>query len=213
MDRQIAVSRNMYRRLVVGFAAVFLALVLGVPARAGAVEGPGKFLIELTDRAISQLTEPGLTDDEQERRFRRLLKEGFDLQEIGRFVLGRYWRGASEAQRSGFLVVFEDLMVHRFLPLFAEFSGEKFDVGASRPFGNNPNFVSVASRLLRSEGEPIRVDWRMRERDGAYKIVDIVAEGISMAVTLRSEYVSVLKQNRGDIGALIGSLRAKIAGL
>ena len=213
MRRQIAVSRSVYRRVVVGLAAVFLAIGLGVPARAGAVEGPGKFLVELTDRAVSQLTEPGLADDEQERRFRRLLKEGFDLPEIGRFVLGRYWRGASEAQRSGFLAVFEDLMVHRFLPLFADFSGEKFDIGASRPFKNNSNFVSVASRLLRSEEEPIRVDWRMRRRDGGYKIVDIVAEGVSMAVTLRSEYVSVLKQNRGDIGALIDTLRAKIAGL
>lgn len=213
MRRQIAVSRIVYRRVVLGLAAVFLAAGLSLPVRAGAVEGPGKFLVELTERAISQLTEPGLADDEQERRFHRLLNEGFDLPEIGRFVLGRYWRGASEAQRSGFLTVFEDLMVHRFLPLFAEFSVERFEIGASKPFKNNPNFISVASRLLRLEGEPIKIAWRMRERDGDYKIVDIVAEGVSMAVTLRSEYVSVLKRNRGDISALIDTLRAKIAGL
>ncbi len=213
MHRQITLPRNMSRRVILGLAAVFLAAGLGVPARAGAVEGPGKFLVELTDRAILQLTEPGLTDEEQERRFHRLLNEGFDLPEIGRFVLGRYWRNADEAQRSGFLTVFEDLMVHRFLPLFAAFSGEKFEIGASKAFKNNPNFISVASRLLRLEGEPIKIAWRVRRRDGGYKIVDIVAEGVSMAVTLRSEYVSVLKQNRGDVGALIDTLRAKIAGL
>lgn len=213
MRRQIALPRNMFRRVILGLAAVFLAVGLSVPTRAGAVEGPGKFLVDLTDRAVSQLTEPGLADGEKKRRFHRLLNEGFDIPEIGRFVLGRYWRNADEAQRSGFLIVFEDLMVHRFLPLFAAFSGERFEIGVIRPFKNNPNFISVASRLLRLEGEPVQIAWRMRRRDGGYKIVDIVAEGVSMAVTLRSEYVSVLKQNRGDVSALIDTLRAKIAGL
>ncbi|MCH7795062.1 MAG: ABC transporter substrate-binding protein, partial [Proteobacteria bacterium] len=50
-------------------------------------------------------------------------------------------------------------------------------------------------------------------RDDGYRIVDIVAEGISIAVTLRSEYTSVLKQSGGDIDALVRKLRAVIEAL
>ena len=104
-------------------------------------------------------------------------------------------------------------MLHRFLPLFAEFSSEKFDVGASRPYKNNPDFVSVESKLRQENGEPIQVNWRVRKRGDGYKIVDIVAEGVSIAVTLRSEYVSVLKQNGGDVDALTQVLRELAKGL
>ena len=192
-----------------------LVLLLCAPGfgRAAANEGADVFLAELTDRALAQLTEPGLAEAEQKLRFRRLLTEAFDLPAIGRFVLGRYWRRADAAQQSDFLGVFEDMMMHRFLPLFSQNSGEKFDIGPVRPYRDNPNFVSVETKLLRVKGEPIRVNWRVRKIGETYKIVDIVAEGVSIAVTLRSEYVSVLKRNGGDVGALTRVLREKTKGL
>ncbi len=179
----------------------------------GVAEGAGSFLTELTDRAVAQLTEAGLSDAEQKLRFRRLLNEAFDLPEIGRFVLGRYWRRDGAAQRSEFLDAFEDMMLYRFLPLFSEFSREKFDVGPSRAYKNNPDFVNVESKLRRPEGEPVKVNWRIRKRGDGYKIFDIVAEGVSIAVTLRSEYVSVLKRNGGDVDALTLVLRELAEGL
>ncbi len=182
-------------------------------AHAAVPAGAGNFLTELTDRAVAQLTEPGLAEAERKRRFRRLLNEAFDLPVIGRFVLGRYWRRADAAQRSDFLDAFEDMMLYRFLPLFSEFSSERFDVGPARPYKNNPDFVSVESKLRQENGEPIHVNWRVRKRDEGYKIVDIVAEGISIAVTLRSEYVSVLKRNGGDVDALTQVLREIAKGL
>ncbi len=194
-------------------ALLLVAAVLGSQGRALAAEDAGTFLVELSQRAVDELSEPGLSAAEQERRFRSLLNEGFDIPAISRFVLGRYWRRASPADQARFIATFEDLVVLRFLPLFSEYSGEKLRVGLIRPFKNNPNFVNVTTELLRQNGEPIQVDWRVRRRDGAYKIVDIIAEGISIAVTLRSEYTSVLKRNGGNVGALTQELRAKIAGL
>ncbi len=194
-------------------AAMLLAVLIAGQARAQAVQDAGRFLADLTDRAVDELTEPGLSDDEQELRFRSLIGDGFDIPAIGRFVLGRYWRRASEEEQTAFLAAFEDMIVHRFLPLFAEYSGDKISIGVARPFKNNSNFISVSSKLLRDEGETVRIDWRVRRRDDGFRIVDIVAEGISIAVTLRSEYTSVLKQNGGDVGALARKLRAVIEAL
>ena len=209
----LRVTMQIRRPAAAILAAILLAALFAGQARAQAAQDASRFLADLTDRAVDQLTEPGLSDDEQERRFRSLIGEGFDIPAIGRFVLGRYWRRASEAERAAFLATFEDLMVYRFLPLFAEYSGDKISVGVARPFKSNPNFISVSSKLLRERGEPVRIDWRVQRRDDGYRIVDIVAEGISIAVTLRSEYTSVLKQNGGDIDDLVHKLRAMIEAL
>ena len=198
-----------------GFCLVVLlisALLVAVaPARAAAEAG--QFLSELTERAIDRLTEPGISDEEQKRRFRSLVNEGFDIPAISRFVLGRYWRRANEVQQQAFTRVLEDLVVHRFLPAFAEIKGEKIEVGLVRPFAKNPDYFSVSSKLGRDGDESIRIDWRIRQSGGVFKIVDVVAEGVSIAVTLRSEYNSVLKRNGGDVDALTQILRDKIAGL
>jgi phospholipid transport system substrate-binding protein len=203
--RRLLRIRPHYRRRATALAAA-LMLLLCAPGLAQAA-GAGNFLTELTDRAVAQLTEPGLAEAERKLRFRGLLNEAFDLPVIGRFVLGRYWRRADAAQRNDFLDAFEDMMLHRFLPLFSEFSSDKFDVGPARAYKSNPDFVSVESKLRQETGEPIHVNWRVRKHGDSYKIVDIVAEGVSIAVTLRSEYVSVLKRNGGDVDALTQFLR------
>jgi len=190
-----------------------LALLAGTGAvDARAAPDAGEVLAELSDRAIKELTEPGLSAAEQERRFRVLIGDGFDIPAIGRFVLGRYWHGASETERQDFLATYEDMLVHRFLPVFGQYSGERVQVGVVRPFAEGTGLVNVDSMIVRKEGEPVRVDWRMHLVDGRYKIVDIVAEGVSIAVTLRSEYTTVLKNNGGNVAALTQQLRNKIHG-
>jgi len=179
---------------------------------ARAAPDAGTFLAELSDRAIKDLTEPGLSKAEEERRFRALIADGFDIPAIGRFVLGRYWRDASETERQDFLAVYEDMMIQRFLPVFGQYSGERVQVGIVRPFGDGTGIVNVASAIVRQQGEPVRVDWRLHLVDGGYKIVDIVAEGVSIGVTLRSEYTTFLKNNGGSVAALTQLLRSKIHG-
>ncbi len=202
--------RRLYR------VALFVALLAlmasaGLGARAADPPDARVFLATLTDRVIEQLMAPGIGQDEQEGRFRVLLNEGFNIPMLGRFVLGRYWRRASDKERKAFLVVFEDVIVQRFLPIFAENSGERLSIGQIRPDPKNPALSTVTSRLLRPQGEPVRVEWRIRREADQYRIIDVVAEGVSIAITLRSEYSSFIRQHGGDVGVLIESLRQKIA--
>ena len=169
--------------------------------------GPGGFIRDLSDRAIQELTKENASERQKEQSIRTLLKESFDIYAIGRFGLGRYWRRASKAQRLDFMTTFEDMMVHRVLPLFTEYEGETFKIGLVRPFSENTNFFNVSTRLELEGTEPIQVDWRVRKVEYRYKIVDVIAEGVSYALTLRSEYTAVLKQNGGDVNALIQMMR------
>src|SRR3546814_19590065 len=72
------------------------------------------------------------------------------------------------------LKVFEDAMVQRFLPLMAENSSERFKIGTVTPHSEKE--VLIDSRIDRNGVEPYRVAWRVREADGAFKILDIRSE-------------------------------------
>ncbi|MEQ8354914.1 MAG: ABC transporter substrate-binding protein [Kiloniellaceae bacterium] len=192
---------------LLALAVVFLpALAVALDTKQAA-----NFLNSLQEEAAAQLGDASVSEQQKEDRFRKLFNQNFDVPAIGRFVIGRYWRGASDEDQKAFLAVFEDAMVQRFLPLLAENSSERFQVGTVTLDSRNENMALVDSRIDRTEGEPYRVSWRVREADGEFKILDIVAEGVSMAITLRSEYGTVLKNNGGKLPPLTEALREKVA--
>ncbi|GAB4391168.1 MAG: ABC transporter substrate-binding protein [Kiloniellaceae bacterium] len=196
------------------FALCFLAaalFVLPVAAEALDTKQAAAFLEQLQEKAASRLGDASISDQEKEAHFRKLFNENFDVPAIGRFVIGRYWRGASKADQQAFLEVFEDAMVQRFLPLLAENTSERFKIGNVTRDSRNDDMALIDSRIDRSEGEPYKVSWRVRESNGGFKILDIVAEGVSMAITLRSEYGTVLKNNGGQLPPLTEALREKVA--
>ena len=198
-------------RLRLLIASLALAALPLAGPQAAETPDAGAFLTDLNERVIAQLTGADIQQAEREQRFRVLLGENFSVRSISRFVLGRYWRKASEQERAAFIEVFEDVLVQRFAPLFVKYSGETLTVGQVRPNANNPNSVTVTSQLKQSHGAVVKVDWRMRNENGHYKIVDIVTEGVSIAISLRSVYGSFILRNGGRVDALIDDLRSEVA--
>ena len=202
------------RRRVLGRLAIFLfviAVLAGAPGRghAAGTQDAGAFLASLTDRAFAELSDESLSMAERRQRFRVLFRESFDVPAIGRFVLGRYWRRAKPPVRDDFLNVFEEIMVRRFAPKFANYAETKFEIGIVRPLREKGQYL-VASTVVPTEGEPLRIDWRVRDKDGRLKILDVLGEGVSMALTLRSEYASAIKDSGGRVEGLVDKLRARI---
>jgi phospholipid transport system substrate-binding protein len=185
-------------------AAVFAA----APAvAADADPAASAFMQRLGATAIQELTDPAVPLAERQARFRALLKQNFDMAAVSRFVLGRYWRSASEAQRTEFQHLFEDFIVASYSARFGEYRGDAFKVVGSSI--DNGGVTIVHSRIdLPASSEQVRVDWRLRGTNGDFAIVDIVVEGVSMAVTQRSEFASVI-QSRGGVDGLIDALRTK----
>jgi phospholipid transport system substrate-binding protein len=194
-------------------ACTLLLTAVTLPAMASALDTQqaATFLSSLQEKAASQLGNAAVSEQEKEDHFRKLFNENFDLPTIGRFVIGRYWRAASEADQKAFLAVFEDAMVQRFLPLLAEHTSDGFQVGTVTLVSGSDSEAMIDSRIDRAEGEPYKVSWRVRENNGDFKILDIVGEGVSMAITLRSEYSTVLKNNGGQLPPLTEALREKVA--
>jgi phospholipid transport system substrate-binding protein len=194
-------------------AIVLLALWGGVAAGPAAAQGApkdpaGTFVQTLGDRAIAIITDKALTPADREARFHDMFVKSFDVPAIGRFVLGRHWRTATEAQRTEFLKLFENMIVKIYSNRFNDYKGEQFNVTSSRSTGDS---VMVGVAITRpSGGEPVRVDWRVLMVDGAYKVIDVVVEGVSMSLTQQQDFSAVIQRNGGQIEPLLGVMRERI---
>jgi phospholipid transport system substrate-binding protein len=187
---------------------VAIALI-AQPVRADqTTDGAVDFIETLGSKAINDLTGTSLSVEEREVRFRALLNEHFDMAEISRFVLGRYWRVATDEEKAEFARLFEEFLVKSYAVRFAGYSGESFRVlGGSDP---RDGVVIVNCRIERSGAEPIRLDWRVTIDGSKLAIIDLLVEGVSMAVTQRSDFASVIQSRGGKVKGLLDALRSKI---
>ncbi len=163
------------------------------------------FVRQLGGEAIATLQSPGLSLEERETRFHRILRNGFDLPFIGRFVLGRYWKQIDPEQRSDYQNLFSEYVLQIYSARLGGYAGETLTVVSERPAGSKD--VVVMTRIDRPSGPPIMADWRVRIADSRPRIIDVAVEGVSMVVTQRSEFAAVIQRNGFD--GLIEVLRAR----
>ena len=166
------------------------------------------FMNHLWNRAAELLnnkTDPGI----RQARFRQLFHEDFDGDDIARFVLGRYWLSASGEEQQEFTKQFEDYVVFVYTARLADFGGETFKVRGSRSDGNG---VIVSTDVISpGNASPLKMEWRLVSENGAYKVNDIIVEGVSMTATQRSEFASIVQRNGGQVRGLIALMREKSA--
>jgi phospholipid transport system substrate-binding protein len=166
------------------------------------------FMNQLWDRAHGVLNNKADPAVRQER-FRELFHADFDGPGIARFVLGRYWRNASEEEQQEFVQLFENYVVFVYTARLSNFGGEAFKIRGSRGDGDG---ALVSTDIISPGGtSPLRIDWRVVSEDGSYKISDVIVEGVSMMVTQRSEFASVVQRNGGQLRGLIAMMREKTA--
>ncbi len=198
------------RRLLFGAIAAMLALGLGTPGFAqGAAEPEARqFISGLADRTIQSLIKADVPRTQRVERFRELFNDAFAVRSIGRWVLGRAWNDASEAQREEYLDLFEDLMIYSYVDRFATYTGDSITIADA--VREDDTYVTVQTIIPRPGTErPIDVRWRVGRVDGGFKIADVVVEGVSMSTTLRSQFASIIRRNGGQVSGLIQELRQK----
>jgi len=197
----------MTRRWFALLALICSAGLLAGPPRAAAQADPVGFINQLGVQAI-QVLGPSVAPAARVQRFRELFSTDFDLPRIGRFVLGRYWRVATPEQQEQFLGLLREYLAQAYAGRLAEYAGEKFQAVNAQAQGDE---TVVSSEITRNNGGKIRVEWHL-VNSGGWKIVDAFVAGVSMAVTERDEFASVIQQGGGNIQYLLDRLRQKVGG-
>ena len=173
-----------------------------------AVDDPGSYVMEMTTEAINTLTDNSTSQNEKESQFGKLFDKNFDVPSISRFVLGKYWKQASLDQKKKFIKAFRNYVVKTYSSRFNEYSGEQLTL-LNFENESNPKIFVVHTGLEIEDASMIMIDWRIGKKKDRFVILDIIIEGISLAVTQRSEFVSVIDQNEGSIDKLISLLKEK----
>lgn len=164
-----------------------------------------KFIDNMGKRAISFLSNEALSQAQKEREFRKLLRSSFDLSTIGRFALGRNWKVATAKEKKEYQRLFENMVVEVYAARFNDYQGQEFNVSGFRDNGKKD--VLVTSYIVPDTGSKVQVDWRVRNKNGKHKIIDVIIEGVSMSLTQRSDFSSVIQRGGGNIEVLLAHLR------
>lgn len=198
------------RGLVAGVLIAALMVAAGGARTAASDDSAVAFVQDIGNDVIAILGDKAnSTLAEREVAFRDVMERGFDIPTVTRFVLGRHWRAATDVQRSQFSAIFLDFIARVYASRFDTYSygGEQFTVRST--IADESGDTIVRSRVARPSGaDPVELDFRVRSKDGTHRVVDLYVEGISMLLTHRAEFSSVI--NRKGFDGLLSDIRARI---
>ena len=197
---------------LIGAAFLMLAALCSVrPALADAADPASHFIADLGSRAIGILSDKSLATEDRRQQFHVIFVTHFDVPAIGKFVLGRYGRSATPEQMDAYQQVFQDYVVSTYNTRLTSYAGQTLDVIGSTPGEEGRTIVKSRINQPAAGTPPIQVDWVVTGAEGGFKIIDVVIGGVSMALTQRSEFGSVIQSGGGTVDALITRLRDQVA--
>ncbi len=188
--------RSAARWIVATLAIVCIGGWLSMPARAASDGDPQAFVENLGGEVLAILKSPDVSQTDREKKFRELFLSHFDVPTIGRFVIGRYWNRSSKEQQDKYLELFGDYVASIYAAQFAHYQGEGFKTLGVRKISADE--AVVKSEIERPGNPPIAIEFRVKGQPGAYKIDDVGVEGVSLIITKRDEFSSVLSQEGLD---------------
>jgi phospholipid transport system substrate-binding protein len=149
---------------------------------------------------------PKATLDERYAALEPLIEATHDLPYIAEFALRRQWPTLSESDRERFVAAFEKLSVMTYAARFVTVGPATFRpiVAAGAPEGGRAN---VTTAVARTEGGDVPLEYLLQERDGRWKIINVVADGVSDLALKRAEYQRILAA--GTLDTLIAELEAQ----
>lgn len=193
----------MIRKFTGPLFGLFVILAFAVPAQA---DEPTRLIERLGGEAIRLSAAADVSSEERVSGFENLFQDGFDVPLVARIVLGRYWRVATPEQRDEYVSLFHRYIVGTYAARLNAYSSQTFEVVGEQSL--NDKEVLVKSLIQEPGGPSLKVDWRVLNRGGENRIVDVVVEGVSMAITHRSEFAAVISKT-GSVETLLERLRSQ----
>lgn len=192
------------RRVVLGLAGGSAVALLALPAAAA---DPAAQLIERTAAEVIEIIKKTTPGPARQTAIQKVLQTSFDLPFMGQTALGANWNKADEQQRVRFLKAAESAEARAYSERFGQYGGQTLTLGkvTSRPNG----VFMVDSRLNQSNGQPIKLEWEVRDVGRGLRITDVKVEGVSMVMTRRSDFNSYIQSNGGSVEPLIKELEVR----
>jgi phospholipid transport system substrate-binding protein len=197
----------MYKLLNV-FVIIFSLFFISNASADVNAEGSKSFVEKLGKEVIETVSDERLSDNQRRTNFRYLYLNSFDNFYISRFVLGRYWKRIDKSVKEEFVKTFNDYIVSTYAPKFKGWEGEFKAIDALI----EKNFYNVKMNVINKDGPVLKLIWKIYlDKNKNFKILDVNIDGVSMLVTQRAEFMSVIKNNPNGVIGLIEAMKKKIS--
>jgi len=183
-----------------------IIILLSGPSMAVSSDRASALISDVSGRILAVIADSTLDKEMREQRIRGILDGNIALEAIGRFALGASWDSAHPKQRSAYQAAFSDHLLLTYSRLLGAYQGKTFEITGTKPLDGGD--IYVISETKNGQGQISVAAWRVREIEGKALILDVVIDGVSMAVTQKSEITSVAKTE--GIDGLIVALNKKI---
>ncbi|MGE3774931.1 MAG: ABC transporter substrate-binding protein [Gammaproteobacteria bacterium] len=195
------------RRATALFPLLTLLLCGTLANAALAADGPTAVVEKLHGTLLTMMKDAAkLGYDGRVKTVAPVLDSTFDFQTIGRVVTGRHWKALAADKRDSFVATFARLSAATYAENFDGHAGETFKTLSEEI---KKGAALVKTQIVKADGKTVSLNYVLNQRDGAWRIVNVIAEGVSDLALKRSEYGAVIAKE--GIDALIAKLNAKIA--
>jgi phospholipid transport system substrate-binding protein len=180
-----------------------------------------KTFVQSTSARVESLLKQRKPSKETENKLNAIFLEVADVDWIGKFVIGKYWQSLDERQKIDYLQNYKKYLLASYVPLFKNYNGQKVAIRGIKKLSDDQYVVVTEIKSADAnyddydrpnpdsdqQGQSYKVEYRIKYDGGNFKMRDIVAEGVSMLATQRSEFASIL--NNSGYNALIEKLAEK----
>ena len=185
------------------FLSVFALFFAALPAAAD--EQTEKYVEANANEVLASLNDPTLDSTARTATFSSYMDEFADIRSISRFVLGKYARRISDEEFETFATAFRTYMLAVYEIELDRYRGEKVIVLGSDEV--TPRIIDVATIIPQENGDPFKLDWRVKKHNGEYKVVDVGlkfdGQHIWLGIYQQDQFTNLLAQNQGNPQALL----------
>ncbi|HEY2385631.1 MAG TPA: ABC transporter substrate-binding protein [Candidatus Binatia bacterium] len=199
--------------MILRSALLTLALACALPGATLAADaapaadgsGPRATVQATTSQVIGVLANASLPTDEKRHRVEQIVYAQVDFETLSRLVLARNWSQLSEAQQKQFMEEFRQNLSATYGRNVESYKNEKVRIidDHTEPRGD----WTVRTKIVRNGSDDINVDYRLRQIDGSWKIIDIIIENVSLVANFRSQFQEIM--SNGGPGRLLQVLHEK----
>jgi phospholipid transport system substrate-binding protein len=186
---------------------VAVSALFPLSVRAQNTDKASAFIKSTGDRLVAVVNGPGSAASKR-AAMTQILNSDVDVDGIGKFCLGRFWRQASPDQQKRYIALFHEVLVTNITAKLGDYKGVTFTMGRARLQDEE---AVVSTTVVRPNNPPTAVDWIVSNPSTDPKIIDVVAEGTSLRLTQRQDYASYLTHNNNNVDALISAMQNQVS--
>jgi len=190
------------------FAVIGALLIVGFIPPVAAEQSPRDVVQSTSDQVLAVLAEKDLSKQERRDKVRAIVLRSVDFETLSRLVLARNWTRFSPAQQQEFMQEFQDHLAATYGRRLDDYRNEKVAIVGDRQEPNGD--WTVRTKILRGGGSnDINVDYRLRQSNGEWKVIDFIVEEVSMVANFRSQFQDIVAS--GGPEKLLKLLKEKTA--